>query len=51
MLKNNEIDLAFIIGNSHRIPGIKKYFISKERMCFLASPEHPLVSSKNLKSK
>jgi DNA-binding transcriptional LysR family regulator len=48
MLKNNEIDLAFIIGNSHRIPELKSIFISKERMCFLASPEHPLISSKNL---
>lgn len=48
MLKNNEIDLAFTIGNSHRIPELKNIFISKERMCFLASPEHPLVLSKNL---
>jgi DNA-binding transcriptional LysR family regulator len=48
MLKNNEIDLAFIIGNSYRMPELKSIFISKERMCFLASPEHPLVSSKNI---
>ncbi|MHB8129281.1 MAG: LysR family transcriptional regulator [Mobilitalea sp.] len=51
MLKNNEIDLAFIIGKSHRIQELKSIFISKERMCFLASPEHPLVLSKNLSLK
>lgn len=47
MLKNNEIDLAFIIGNSHKIPELKSIIILKERMCFLASPEHPLVQRKS----
>lgn len=48
MIKNNEIDLAFIIGKSHSKSDFKTKEISKEKMIFLASPEHPLASSKDL---
>lgn len=49
LLKNNEIDLAFIIGNSHKLSDFKSSFISKESMHFLVSPEHPLTTKTNLK--
>lgn len=48
MLKNNEVDLAFMIGSSHQLPELRSIFIAKERMCFLASCEHPLVSNQCL---
>ena len=48
LLKSNEIDLAFIIGNSHDMPDFKRLFLANEKMCFLSSPEHPLASTSNL---
>lgn len=48
LLKNNEIDLAFTIGNSHRVSDYKSYFLAKEKMCFLVSPEHALATKTNI---
>lgn len=48
LLKSNEIDLAFTIGNSHDMPDFKRLFLANEKMCFLSSPEHPLASKSNL---
>lgn len=48
LLRNNEIDLAFSIGNSQEMADIKRYFLAKERMCFLTSSEHPLAAKKNI---
>lgn len=48
MIKQNEIDLAFIIGNPHKQTGFETITISKEKMCFLVSPDHPLAHSKKL---
>jgi DNA-binding transcriptional LysR family regulator len=48
LLKNNEIDLAFIIGNLREMPDFKRLFLANEKMCFLVSPEHPLATKQNL---
>ena len=48
MIKNNEIDLAFIIGTPHKTSDLKCIFIAEEKMCFLTSSSHPLTHNNNL---
>lgn len=48
LLKNNEIDLAFIIGNLQDVTNFKRLFLANEKMCFLVSPDHPLASKSNI---
>lgn len=48
MIKNNEVDLAFIIGTPHKTSDLKCVFIAEEKMCFLASCTHELAQTNNL---
>lgn len=48
MIKNNEIDLAFVIGTPHQTSDLKCILIAEEKMCFLASCSHPLTLNTNL---
>lgn len=48
LLRNNEIDLAFSIGEKIDEKDIICYSLQKERMCLLVIPTHPLAPLKHI---